>query len=258
MDLDLSGKSALVGGASQGIGEAVARELASLGCQVILMARRADVLENVRAGLPGQGHRICVADLDDREALGASLDDVISLGPVHILVHNTGGPKGGALHQAGEKEFETAFGRHVLAGRLLVEKLLPGMRQSGYGRILNIVSTSVKAPIPGLGVSNTIRAAIANWSKTLSFELAQDGITVNCVLPGMTRTPRLSSLFEAAAEREGTTVEEVARIKASSIPAGRFGEPEEIAGLTAFLASPAGGYITGTAIPVDGGRTPNL
>jgi len=258
----LAGRRALVCGASRGIGRAVARELAERGAEVFLLARDAASLDEVCASLPaggGREHRAIAADMGDTERLAGIVSSLAAeRGPVQVLLHNGGGPPPGPLAEADPSSFPSPFLQHVVAGQILVQALLPGMKEEGYGRIVNIISTSVKQPIPGLGVSNTIRAAVANWAKTLAGELAPFGITVNNVLPGATRTERLESLIQARAEREGRDPAEVeARMKAA-IPARRFAEPEEIARAVAFLASEEAAYITGINLPVDGGRTASL
>jgi 3-oxoacyl-[acyl-carrier protein] reductase len=259
MDISLSGKTALVGGASQGIGEATVRAFAQAGARVILMARSEDRLQKIASNLPGKDHRVLAVDVGDRGLLKQKVSSLVQeLGAIHILVCNSGGPKGGPIVDATEEQFLSGFQNHVLVNSLLTQLLLPGMKKSSYGRILNIISTSVKIPIAGLGVSNTIRAAVANWAKTLSLEVAPFGVTVNNVLPGYTQTPRLAALLAAAAERQDKTLEEVSREWMKSIPLGRFAEASEVANALAFLASPAAAYITGVNLPVDGGRTGSL
>ena len=193
------------------------------------------------------------ADLEDRDSLGAALDEALDRGPIHILVNNAGGPPGGPLLNAEDEDFEQTFRRHVLASHYLVKRCLPGMEDEGYGRILNIISTSVKEPIPGLGVSNTIRGAVASWAKTLSKELPPR-VTINNLLPGFTDTARLGQLKAGNAERRGVSEGEVERAWLASVPEGRLGRPEELAALAAFLASPAGAFVRGQSIAVDGGR----
>lgn len=259
MQLDLSGRHALVCGASQGIGRATATELAQLGANVTVLARSADTLKALVDTLPRahaeQQHRWHATDMLDTARLLTAATDIAAIEPVQILINNTGGPPGGAAHTADPAAFEAAFRQHVLAGQALVRSVLHGMRASGYGRIVNVISTSVKEPIPGLGVSNTIRAAVAAWAKTLSGELAADGITVNNVLPGYTRTGRLDGLLEAQSASTGRSKEELARGMLVTVPAGRFGDPEEIAAVIAFLCTPAAAYVNGVSIAVDGGRT---
>ena len=259
MQLDLSGRHALVCGASQGIGRASALELAGLGASVTLLARSAEALRELADELPrrhpGQRHDWRSADMLDTVALHDSVATLAANAPVQILVNNTGGPPGGPAHAAAPEAFETAFRQHLLAGQTLVQVLLPGMRAAGYGRIVNVVSTSVKEPIAGLGVSNTVRAAVAGWAKTLAGELAADGITVNNVLPGYTRTARLDDILAARTRASGRDEDAVTRDMLASVPARRFGEPEEVAAVIVFLCTPAAGYVNGTSIAVDGGRT---
>lgn len=261
MDLDLQGKYALVGGGSRGLGKASAIELALLGATVTLVARDEDVLKAALAELPrpfGQDHGFLSLDFDRPASFPNALAPLLARHPLHILVHNTGGPPAGPITVAGADDFQRAFNRHLLAGHALVQALLPGMREAGFGRIINIISTSVKQPLPGLGVSNTIRGAVANWSKTLANETAAWGITVNNVLPGATATDRLSQIIRDKAARLHVAEEEVARSMAKEIPMGRFGQPAELGAAVAFLASPAAAYISGINLPVDGGRTGNL
>lgn len=254
MNLDLEGHRALVCGASEGIGRATAIELAKLGATVTVMARRAEALDAVVASLPGQGHDRVIADFDDTPVLEALIDGELSKRGYSILVNNAGGPPGGPITEAEPDAFLAAFRRHLIANQRLAQGLLPGMREKKFGRIVNIISTSVYEPIPGLGVSNTVRAAVAGWAKTLAREVAADGITVNNVLPGFTNTSRLEKLFTAKAEKTGQMPDAIAKAALESVPAGRFAEPEETASAIAFLASPAAAYITGVSLPVDGGR----
>jgi 3-oxoacyl-[acyl-carrier protein] reductase len=262
MNTDLTGKRALVCGSSQGIGRGAAIQLASLGADVTLLARSADALEQVAAELPRsatQRHDCIAADFDDLDAAIESIRSRMDPArPWLILVHNTGGPRGGRAIDADPAEFLVAFQRHLIAGQRLVQLLVPAMKAARYGRIINVISTSVKAPIPGLGVSNTIRGAVASWAKTLAGELAADGITVNNVLPGFTDTARLAELFKAKAARLGASVDDVRADAIAGIPAARLGEPEEIGAGVAFLATPAAAYINGINLPIDGGRTPSL
>lgn len=263
MNLDLSGKTAIVCGSTQGIGLASAEEIAALGASVFLMARNPDRLEEVAAGLPragqGQTHGVLVADFSDPSAVQSTIEPWVAAGNrAEILVNNTGGPPAAPAMEANVEAFRIGFNNHLVCNHILVQHLVPGMKEAGYGRIINIISTSVKTPINGLGVSNTIRGAVASWAKTLANELAGFGITVNNMLPGMTWTGRLESLIRNRAERSGQTVDQVADAMKQEIPAGRFGEPCEPGGVVAFLATPAASYINGTSIPVDGGRTPCL
>ncbi len=255
----LSGKRALVCGGSRGIGKACALELARLGADVTVVARNEGVLKEVVAELAGAGgsnHRHIAADFADPAALQTKVaDHVEQVGPITILVNNTGGPPSGPLLDATPEQFLGAISNHLICNQLIVQTLLPGMKSQGYGRIVNIISTSVIAPIKGLGVSNATRGAVANWGRTLAGELAPLGITVNNVLPGFTDTARLQSLFRAQAERMSKTLEEVQRNAIESIPMGRLGGAEEIGAVVAFLATPAASYVSGVNLPVDGGRT---
>jgi 3-oxoacyl-[acyl-carrier protein] reductase len=259
VDSSLEGKRALVCGSSQGIGRAAAAALAAAGATVTLLARNRAALEAVRDRLDGSGHVVLVADFDEPEAVRDTVAaNLVEHGPWHILVNNAGGPRGGPAHTAGPDTFLAVFRQHLLVNQVLVQTLLPGMCAAGFGRIINVISTSVKEPIPDLGVSNTIRGAVASWAKTLAGELGAHGITVNNVLPGFTRTARLEGLIAAKAERLGKTPAEVEAEARATVPLGRFAEPEEIAAAIAFLASPLAGYINGINLPVDGGRTRSL
>ena len=262
MDLDLNGKHALVCGASQGIGLATATALARLGADVTLLARRAEVLEEVAARLPrprgAQQHGWIAADSADLERLRSQVEALCAGKPVHILVNNSGGPPPGNIHGAEISAFEAAYRQHLLANHVLAETVLPGMERDGYGRIVNVISTSVKEPLQGLGVSNTTRWAVASWAKTLATELAPKGITVNNVLPGSTETPRIEQIIDNTAAKTGSSREAVLEKMVDEIPMRRFAKPEETAAAIAFLCSPAASYITGVNLPVDGGRTRSL
>lgn len=248
---------ALVCGASAGIGRAAALALAEQGMKITALARRESLLkeltsELLEAGASEAGY--VVADLDKRDELEATISGLLAKeGPVHVWINNTGGPPGGPLHEASESELEIAYGRHLFAAHRMLKLLLPGMVEAGYGRIISVLSTSVRQPIPNLGVSNTVRAAMASWSKTLSGELPP-GITINCILPGFTATDRLASLADGRAARSGTTRAAVEEAWRGTIPEGRLGRPEELGATIAFLASPAASYIRGVCLPVDGGR----
>ena len=255
--LDLSGRTALVCGASRGIGRACAGALAELGARVFIAARSEGDLAGTVAGLAangGQAHGHLTLDLGDTESVRAHARALVERsGPVEILVNNSGGPPAGSATGAAPDQFEEAFRQHLLAAQVLVQTLQPGMEERGYGRVVNIISTSVKQPIPGLGVSNTIRGAVASWAKTIARELAPFGITVNNVLPGFTDTERLRYFFGQRADEAGVSVEEAQRRALAGVPAGRFAAPEEVAAAVAFLASPAAGYVNGINLPVDGG-----
>lgn len=262
MDIDLTGKKAIVCGASKGIGCATAKELASLGASVTVLARNKEALESLCCDMDtskGQKHDHLSVDFQDDVTLAATIHKYVKdNGPFHILINNTGGPPAGPAYAAEDNQFVMAFKQHLLGNHIMMQALLDGMRKEKYGRIINIISTSVKAPIKGLGVSNTIRGAVANWAKTLSMELAGDGITVNNVLPGATDTDRLDEIFEGKSKKLGISKDDVIEQEKNSIPAGRFGKPEELAQAIAFLASPAAAYINGINLPVDGGRTGSL
>ena len=261
MDLNLSGRHALVCGASEGIGRATAEELAELGATVTVLSRRESVLREVVSGLAGgadRGHAVAVADTSDTAGLARAAAAVVARSPVPILVNNTGGPPGGPLHAADLQAFEDGFRRHVLANQVLLQAVLPGMRAAGWGRIINVISTSVREPIPGLGVSNTIRGAVASWAKTLAGELAADGITVNNVLPGFTETGRIAQIVRDRTAREGRSEAEVRDAMQAQVPAGRFANPNETGGVIAFLCSPAAAYVNGVSLAVDGGRTRSI
>lgn len=255
----LEGKRALVCGATQGIGRAAAIELATRGAAVTLFARSVDALNETLAELPGSGHSILAADFGYNDAVrNTAAANVAERGPVHVLVNNTGGPPAGAIVEATADAFLAAFRAHLVNNQLLAQTVLPGMKSEGYGRIVNIVSTSVREPIAGLGVSNTIRAAVAGWAKTLAGEVARHGVTVNNVLPGYTKTKRLDAVIAARAKASGRSIDEVTREMIGQVPAGRFGEAWEVAAAIGFLASPAGGYVNGVSLPVDGGRIASL
>jgi 3-oxoacyl-[acyl-carrier protein] reductase len=262
MIIDLSGKTAIVCGASRGIGRAIALQFAASGANVILVARNENALREVLRQMTAsnkQNHNFIVADFSTPDILQEKIKNFVSENPpVHILVNNTGGPKGGEIYRAHINEFTEAFRNHIVCNQILVQALGEGMKKEKYGRIINIISTSVKQPIKNLGVSNTIRGAVASWAKTLASELAPFGITVNNILPGATKTERLYSIFESRSKTSGKTIDEVTEEWLSEIPAGRFAEPEELAYAAAFLASPMASYINGINLPVDGGRLNTL
>lgn len=261
MQLSLEGKTAVVCGSTQGIGWAIAEELALLGARCILLARNGGVLkENVQklAPIKGGGHTYAVADFSKPEEVKSAIDSITAQGTVHILINNTGGPAAGPVADATTDAFVAAFHQHLVNNHHLVQAVLPGMKGENWGRIINIISTSVKIPLNNLGVSNTIRGAVASWAKTLANELGPFGITVNNVLPGFTSTGRLESLIKTNAQKGGRTVEEEAARMTAEVPARRFGTATEVAAVAAFLASPAAAYVNGVSIPVDGGRTGSI
>lgn len=261
MNLELKGRRAMVCGSTQGIGKAIAIELALLGADITLVARNELKLKEVQKALStthGQRHEYLVADFNQYDQLKNTVTGYTIDTGIHILVNNTGGPPGGDVLDAKAAEFLSAFSAHVLCNQVLVQAVIPGMKEAKFGRIINIISTSVKMPIRGLGVSNTIRAAVANWSKTLSVELGPFGITVNNVLPGATLTARLDEILHKKSEKTGRSVDELKQEMIREIPAGRLAEAHEVASAAAFLATPAAGYINGINIPVDGGRTGSL
>lgn len=260
MNLSFKNKNALICGSTAGIGKASAIELAKLGASITLVARNEEKLQTVLPLLAtnnGQEHNYLVADFSNPESLKEVLARKLTKN-YHILLNNTGGPKGGPIFSADVTEFTNAFAQHLLCNQILTQAVVPGMKEEQFGRIINIISTSVKQPIEGLGVSNTIRGAVANWSKTLAAELGPNGITVNNVLPGATATERLDQIMINIGKKIGKSPQEASEVMKSIIPARRFAAPEEIAYAVTFLASEAAGYINGINLPVDGGRTKSL
>jgi 3-oxoacyl-[acyl-carrier protein] reductase len=258
MDLNLRERNALVCGSSSGIGKAAAIELARLGASVTLLARNSSALAQTLSELPhkpGQNHDFIIADTAQHADLQQKITGLISQKRIHILINNSGGPPGGEILKADINDFRQVFEQHLMANHLITQLVVPGMKDVAWGRIINVISTSVKQPLHNLGVSNTIRAAVANWAKTLATELAPYHITVNNVLPGATETDRLHAIVASKAEKSGKQTEKIRTAMLADIPMGRFAKPEEIAAAIAFLASPAASYITGTQITVDGGRT---
>ncbi len=250
MDLQLDGKTALVLGASKGLGRAIAISLGDEGARVITVARSA-------SDVAGADH--IIADLDDPAAPQAIIAAVHELGlSPDILVLNSGGPPTGAAATTTPTDFAAVFGRMFNAQLTLAQAFLPDMRARGFGRILAVASTSLITPIPGLVLSNAVRAMLASWCKTLAAEVAADGVTVNLLLPGQIATDRLTSLHSAMAQGSGMTAEQVGARAKAAIPAGRLGRPEEFGDMAAFLASPRASFVTGCAIKVDGGQTATL
>lgn len=261
LSMDLTGKTALIAGSTQGIGLASAQAIASLGANCVLIARNEEALKVAIATLATQQqqqHKYIVADFMQPEQVRNAVTDFVQKNPIHILVNNTGGPPAGAVVEATTEAFLVAFNQHLICNHIIATTVVPSMKAAGYGRIINIISTSVKIPLKNLGVSNTIRGAVASWAKTMANELAPFGITVNNVLPGATSTARLENIINNKVAKTGVSQEEATEEMLHEIPAKRFGKPEEIAAMVAFLSSPAAGYVNGTSIPVDGGRTGSI
>lgn len=258
MNLDITGKTAIVCGSTQGIGLAAAKELANLGANLVLVARNEEKLKAACSSLSSGEHSYLVADFSKPEELREKITAFLEGRSIEILVNNTGGPAGGPVNTADTDEFTAAFNQHLICNHIMVQAVRDKMKTSGYGRIINVISTSVKQPLPNLGVSNTIRGAVANWSKTLANELGQFNITVNNVLPGATNTVRLKSIIENKASKTGRTYDAILEEMSNASPMHRIAQPEEVANAIAFLASPAASYINGINVPVDGGRTKSL
>ncbi len=261
MNIDLTGYNALVSGSTQGIGRAIAAQFAESGAAVTLMARNEGSLKQVLETLPSPGgaiHSYIVADFSDPQGVKKALQMHLAGKAIHIVVNNTGGPPAGKAIDANIEEFRRAFEQHLICNQVICQFAVQGMIEYGYGRIINVISTSVKQPLNNLGVSNTIRGAVANWSKTLANELAPNGITVNNLLPGATETERLTGILKNKSQQSNISVDEARVQMLKAIPAGRFGKPEELAYAAAFLASPLASYITGTNLVIDGGRTSSL
>jgi 3-oxoacyl-[acyl-carrier protein] reductase len=261
MNLSLEGKRAIVCGSTQGIGLAIAEELALLGAHCTLVARNEGSLKSAIQLLDislRQEHHYLVADFSQPASLEKIVGDYVGQHPVHILVNNTGGPASGPITSAKVEEFLAAFNQHLVCNHILAQACIPSMKAQQYGRIINIISTSVKIPLKNLGVSNTIRGAVASWAKTMANELGGFNITVNNVLPGLTATKRLSTLVETMAKKGNSAVDVVEQQMISEVPMKRFAEAAEIANMAAFLATPAASYVNGTSIPVDGGRTGSI
>ena len=261
MNLSLEGKNAIICGSSQGIGNAIAEELALMGANCILLARNEENLKLAVGELDisiRQLHSYYAIDFTNQEATKELIKKITLSQPVHILINNSGGPAAGPIVEATEEQFLNTFNQHLITNHILTKGVIEGMKAEGYGRIVNIISTSVKVPLKNLGVSNTIRGAVASWAKTMANELGQFGITVNNVLPGATKTQRLAAILKNTAQKKGTDISEVEKEMMEEIPAKRFGEAAEIAAVAAFLATPAAAYVNGTSIPVDGGRTGSI
>jgi 3-oxoacyl-[acyl-carrier protein] reductase len=261
MNLLLKGKNAVVCGSTQGIGLAIAKELALLGADCTLIARNETALKEVIRDLDtslGQRHDFLIADFSKPDDVRKTIEEHVKEHTVHILINNTGGPPAGMIIEAKEEEFLNAFNQHLVCNHILTKAVVPSMKKEGYGRIINIISTTVRIPLKNLGVSNTIRGAVASWAKTMANELGQFNITVNNLLPGNIETQRLAFVIEASAKNANTSGDKVEQSMKNEIPMKRFGEPSEIAAVAAFLASPAGSYVSGVSIPVDGGKTGSI
>lgn len=261
MNLSLEGKFAVICGSTQGIGLAIAEELALLGANCTLVARNEEALKAAVQRLDialRQQHGYLVADFSKPDELKKVIEAHTAKSPVHILINNTGGPASGPITEATEDAFLNTFNQHLICNHIMAKACIPSMKKDAFGRIINIISTSVKIPLKNLGVSNTIRGAVASWAKTLSNEVGQFNITVNNVLPGFTSTNRLSTLIENIAKRGNTVVDIVEKNMVEEVPMKRFADASEIAAVAAFLASPAASYVNGVSIPVDGGRTGSI
>lgn len=261
MDLELNNKTAIVCGCTQGIGLGIAREFAKNNVNLILIARNEGALKSTIESLHNkEKHTYICVDFSEPDSLKKKLTPLLdSRGvSVDILINNTGGPSAGPIEIAGPSEFLKGFNMHIICSQIITQLVLPGMKKNNFGRIINIISTSVKAPISNLGVSNTIRGAMANWGKTLANEAGCFGITVNNVLPGFTKTDRLNSLFKNKSIKEKISVEDVEKKALQTIPVGRFGDVSDITNAVLFLSSPKASYINGINLPVDGGRTVSL
>lgn len=261
MNLSLEGKNAVICGSTQGIGLAIAEELALLGANCTLIARNEESLQQAIHSLDialRQEHKYHVADFSDVNSVEKVINEHVKDHTVHVLVNNTGGPAAGPITDAREQSFLDAFNQHLICNHILVKAVVPGMKKEKFGRIINVISTSVKIPLKNLGVSNTVRGAVASWAKTLSLELAQHNITVNNVLPGFTTTKRLETLISTIAKNNDVDREIIEANMKDEVPLKRFAEASEIAAVAAFLASPAASYVNGVSIPVDGGRTGSI
>ena len=261
MNLSLKEKNAVICGSTQGIGLAIAKELALLGANCTLIARNEETLKKVIPDLDtslGQHHGFHVADFSKPAEVRSMIEEHVKHHAVHILINNTGGPPAGMIMDAKEEDFLKAFNQHLICNHILTKAVVPSMKKEGYGRIINIISTTVRIPLKNLGVSNTIRGAVASWAKTMANELGQFNITVNNLLPGNISTQRLASLIDTNAKNANTGTDKVEQSMKNEIPMKRFGEPSEIAAVAAFLASPAGSYVSGVSIPVDGGKTGSI
>lgn len=261
MNLSLEDKTAVICGSTQGIGLAIAEELALLSANCILIARNESLLQEAIQKLDianRQLHSYKVADFSKPDQVRNVIQQVVAADTVHILVNNSGGPPPGPIIDAIDDDFIAAFNQHLVCNHILAKAVVPGMKQAGYGRIINIISTSVKVPNKNLGVSNTIRGGVASWAKTLANELGEYNITVNNVLPGYTGTQRLRSLIDKNAARRNVGKDVIEKEMMNEIPMKRFADASEIAAMAAFLATPAASYVNGVSIQVDGGRVGSI
>ncbi len=262
MNLSLKGKKAVVCGSTQGIGKAIALKLAHQGASITLLSRDEDKLKKTLNQLSisnDQIHDYIVSDFNNLEDLKIKFKNYLNKNhKPTILINNTGGPPPGGIAEAKISNFKNYMSMHLYCSHFLTQSLLPIMEKEEFGRIVNIISISVKSPIDNLGVSNTVRWAMASWAKTLSNEVAIHGVTVNNVLPGFTMTERLKKLIEQNANSHNKSVKEIEKEFKSKIPMNRFGLPEEIASSVSFLCSKEAAYINGINLPVDGGFTKSL
>ncbi len=261
MNLSLEGKNAVICGSTQGIGLAIAEELALLGANCTLIARNKEGLESAVKTLDislRQQHNFLVADFSKPDDVKKVIEEHVASFSVHVLINNTGGPPAGPVIDATEDAFLDAFNQHLICNHILTKTVVPAMKKEKYGRIVNVISTSVKIPLKNLGVSNTIRGAVASWAKTMANELGEFNITVNNILPGFTSTKRLSTLIDTIAKKGNKEAGTVEKGMIGEVPMKRFAEASEVAAVAAFLASPAASYVNGVSIPVDGGRTGSI
>lgn len=261
MNLSLEGKNAVICGSTQGIGFAIAEELALMGANCTLFARNEEGLKLALHELDTslrQQHGYLIADFSKPDEVKSKIEEHLKNNTVHILVNNTGGPAAGPAIEATEEAFLNAFNQHLICNHILAKAVVPGMKKDGYGRIINIISTSVKIPLKNLAVSNTVRGAVASWAKSMANEVGQFNITVNNILPGFTTTQRLNNIIEGTAKRGNVVVDIVEQNMKEEVPMKRFADASEIAAVAAFIASPAASYVNGVSIPVDGGRTGSI